>query len=263
MKGDEIAEELSNAIEEHGNRGKTFGQYHPSTISGCPLKAFLNWITDNETQYNRWLFQGSAVHFFLQEHPDLLQKALNDAGYHPLDTDYEVHKLHSINEYVTITGTCDILTHTEDERAVIDIKYSSIPPTSNHGRLYKYASQVNTYANMFNADEWGLLMINSKSDHIPDDIVMIDQETDDENFEKVKEKATGVHQALSHFGYPKGERFAPSELDAKMQDVWDTVFNFISQKDCPSYEKECQYCDHKQYCPVKQGEVGGLRGLGD
>lgn len=261
MKGKEIASELGDVIEENGNREKTLGEYHPSTISGCPLKAFLKWITDNETLVNRWLFQGSAVHYYLQEKPGMLTEALHRAGYHPLNTDYEVHTEYHINDDVLITGTCDVLTHGDENDAIIDLKYSSVPPDSNHGRLWKYASQVNTYANMFKADEWGLLMINSKSDNIPNDIAMIDGEADEENFEIVTSKAVSIDSALRNFDYGEGERLEASQLESDMMDLWEEVFEYLDRQNCPSHEEECRYCDFKECCPVKQGEFGGLNAL--
>jgi len=263
MDGERITRELGNTLEENSIRENVYGEYHPSTISGCPLKSFLNWMTDSETTLNRWLFQGSAVHFYLQEKPGLLRDAMHDAGYHGIDTRFEVPKKYSLEDGAEITGRCDILATDGDEEHVIDIKYSSIPVHSGHGRLWKYASQVNCYANMFGADEWGLLMINSKSDNIPEDIEMINQEADEENFELIKSKAQRLHYVLEEFGYQDGERLSPSELDAKMSEVWDTVFDYLDKDNCPSYDSECDYCDHKEYCPVKQGEMGGLIGMGN
>jgi len=262
MEDKKIEDALAERLRENNHRESHHGKYHPSTISGCPLKALLDRMTDKETILNRWLFQGSAVHYYLQEKPGLLRDALHDAGYHSLETDFEVPTIYPVEEGIFITGTCDILTHGHGKRSVIDIKYSSIPPSSGHGRIWKYASQVNTYANMFDCDEWGLMMINSKSDNIPEDITMISQEADEENFELIQDKARNIHSALSRAGWQDGERWDPTELDAKMDETWEMVFDFISTQNCPSYDQECKYCDHKEYCPVKQGETGGLVGMG-
>lgn len=261
MRGEQIADELGSVIEESGDRPNVLGEYHPSTISGCPLKTFLDWMTDDETLVNRWLFQGSAVHYYLQEKPGMLTEALDRAGYHPLNTGYEVHTEYQINDDALITGTCDVLTSDGDTDIVLDLKYSSVPPDSGHGRLWKYASQVNCYANMFDADEWGLVMINSKSDNIPEDIVTISDEADEENFELITDKAEGIDSALREFDYGEGERLNPDQLQSDMMDLWEDVFQYMSTQQCPSYDKECRYCEHKSYCPVKQGEFGGLNAL--
>lgn len=257
-----IEDTLSNAIEYNSSRDHPYGEYHSSEISGCPLKTFLDKMVELEQQLNRWLFNGSAVHYYLQNNPNLLDRALSDAGFHPLDTDYEVETHHHLSEDVWLSGRCDIMTHQGGKRSIIDIKYSSIPPHSGHGRIYKYMSQVNTYAHMFNADEYGLLMINSKSNHIPDDIVMLTGEPNEDNWELNKQKAFSIHHALEEYGYPDGTRWEQSDLEERMDSFWEEVMELIDKDNCPSYEKECQYCDHSSYCPVKQGKLGGLRGLG-
>lgn len=104
-------------------------------------------------------------------------------------------------------------------------------------------------------------MINSKSDNIPEDIEMISQEADEENFEKTVGKAKDIDTALRKYDYGDGERFEKSALSADMMDLWDDVMDIIDKRQCPSYDKECQYCPFKSSCPVKQGKLGGLNAL--
>lgn len=256
---------LGQAILDNSRRKghDEFGEYGPSQISGCPLKTFLDEMTDTEVPINRWVFGGSAVHYYLQKHPGLLPKAIEDAGFHLLDTHFEVETHYTLSDDIWISGRCDVLTHDGDQRVIIDLKYSSIPPHSGHGRIYKYLSQLNAYANMFDANEMGLLMVNSKSDHIPSDIGVITGEPDENNWDILKSKARMVHRTLEEYEYDEGNRWTNDSLADKIDDFWEHIMSIIDKEHCPSYEKECQYCDHKSYCPVYQGKTGGLKGMGN
>lgn len=263
----DIEQTFSEALEEDNYRGDTYGEYHPSTITGCPLKGFLDKMTESETKLNNWMFQGSAVHYYIQEKPNLLTKALEDAGYHPLDTEYEVRTIHDISEDVRLTGTCDILTHGENGTSILDIKYSSVRPETHQGRLMKYMSQVNTYAYMFGADEYGLLLLYSRANEnasgnkpksIPESVLVIPEEPDKENWEITKSKALMIHQALEEYGYDDGLRWDNEELEISDDDFWDGVMNIISSEHCPSYDRECRYCDHQDYCPVYNSGLSGM-----
>lgn len=269
---EDLPDTLGDVLWEDSKREVPYGEYHPSTINGCPLKAFFKKMAGGETELNRWLFNGSAVHHYLQE-TGKLTRALHRAGFHPLDVDYEVSTRTEIDDEISIVGRCDILAHEnmndgDPKRTIIDIKYSSIPAHSNHGRLYMYAAQANTYAQMFNADRFALLLINSKSDHIPDDIAIISHASDEETWEITVEKARQVHSALNMMGYSGDEMWDKESLIDDYQNGVDSVretmqevLQEIDKSHCPSYEKECQYCDFKKACPVYQGDVGGLRGM--
>lgn len=261
----EKVEDTLAGVLDRNNRayGKhKLGEYHPSQVSGCPLKVFLNWMTDNETVLNCWLFQGSAVHYYLQE-SGIMTEALHDAGYHPLHTSYEVSTQKKIGDGITITGKCDIVCAQDGHTTIFDIKYSSIPPSSGHGRLYKYMSQANTYAHMFGAESYGLIMINSKSRDLLNDIVVMPGTMSEDNWEIVKNKAYAIHNSLKRFDWDSGERWSNSRLESAGSSFWRGVMSEFDEKQIPSYEKECQYCDHSDYCPVKNGKLGGVKSLID
>jgi len=259
-----IEESLGDVLYENNvSYGKhVLGEYHPSQITGCPLKVFLDWMTDDETVLNCWLFQGSAVHYYLQE-TGLMTDALNRAGYHPVDTSYEVPSQCQIDDEVSITGKCDIICTKDGETTIFDIKYSSIPPSSGHGRLYKYMSQANTYAHMYDADTYGLIMINSKSRDLVNDITVMPGTMSEDNWEVVKSKAHSIHNALKDFGYRTGNRYTNEQLDGMDTRFWKEKMQYFDKKQVPAYEKECQYCSHSDYCPVKNGKLGGVKALID
>lgn len=259
MNTDKIEASIKQVLKEDSKREDSFGEYHPSEVTGCELKVTLDKMTRNETVLNSWLFQGSAVHYYLEE-TGLLDEALHKSGYHMLDTEYEVNTKHQIADDIWLTGTCDIMCHDGDAQTIIDIKYSSIPVESGHGRLYKYFSQANTYAFMFGADEYGLLVINSKSRELLNDIHVLEGNPNEENWEKVTAKARAIHQTLKNAGYDEGHVWAVDDLESADLDFWDEVLEEFDTSRIPSYEKECQYCDHASYCPVKQGKL--KKGIG-
>lgn len=269
MESGNLEETLADTLQEKSQRHHDFGEYHPSQVTGCPLKVVLDKMTDKKTIYNSWLMQGSAVHYWLQE-TGIMTDALTDAGFHPLNTKYEVGTHHRINDEVYLDGTCDILCNNDGRSFIFDIKYSSIPASSGHGRVYKYMSQANTYAHMFGADEYGLIMISSKSrdllgmedGHASDISVMMGEKSPD-NWENVKRKARVIHSVLKEAGYDAGERWTKDMLEAADLEFWENVMEEITRQECPSYNKECNYCDHSEYCPVKQGKLGGLNALVD
>lgn len=259
----EKVEDTLAAVLDRNNKAygqHTLGEYHPSQVSGCPLKVHLDWMTENETVLNSWLFQGSAVHHYLQE-TGIMTEALLEAGYHPVHTSYEVASEKKIGDGINITGKCDIVCAQDGHTTIFDIKYSSVPPSSGHGRLYKYMSQANTYAHMFGADSYGLIMINSKSRDLLNDIVVMPGTMSEDNWEIVKNKAYSIHEALQTAGWHDGVRWSNSQLEDVGKSFWQEVMQHFDQKQIPSYEKECQYCDHSDYCPVKNGKLGGVQSM--
>lgn len=269
MKHDEFQEVAPEVITKDRYPAKNKGQFGPSQISGCSLKVYLEKMTDHEVTMNSWLFQGSAVHHYLEE-SGILREALHEAGYHAVHTDFEVSAEHEINDDVSIHGTADVVTSDGEDDVIYDIKYSSIPAHSGHGRIYKYFSQANTYAHMFDADGYGLIMINSKSQNLREDIVILEGEMSEDNWEIVKQKAVNIFNALEAADYydesvndGHGNRFDPQELSEVGADFWSEVMEHFDKKQIPSYDKECQYCDFSEFCPVKQGTLGGLNNLID
>ena len=259
MDTQKIEDSLKETLARDNNREYYHGEYHPSQVTGCPLKVVLNRMTNHDTVLNSWLFQGSAVHYYLQE-KGLMDEALHEAGYHLLDTEYEVTNYKKVDEGIWITGTCDIVCHDGDGLTIFDIKYSSLPAESGHPRLYKYFSQVNTYAYMFGADEYGLMMINSKSQELLDNIAILDGEPNEENWELVKAKTRQIHTSLDDLGYTAGETWMPENLKSKDADFWEEVIDYFSKDQMPAYDGECNYCPHKEYCPIKTGKLNS--GLG-
>lgn len=234
------------------------GQYHPSQVSGCPLKVHLNKMVDLDFEYNCWLFQGSAVHYYLQE-TGILSEALHKIGYHELDTYYEERTLTHIEDEIYLTGQADVICHSEDgHRTIFDIKYSSVKPGSQNNRLISYLSQANTYAFMFDADQFGLILIDNRADHIPDGITVIDNERSEENWELVKRKARAIHEALETAGYEDGVVWTQEELNGIGKEFWEEVMEHFDTDDVPAYEEECNYCEHSPYCPVYNGTLGGV-----
>lgn len=251
-------EELRKELREDNHREDKFGEYHPSTITGCPLKAVLDRMTDASVELNSYMFAGTAVHYYLQE-TGILTDALYRAGYHPLYTDYEVSTRHKVDDGIFITGTCDIICDDGDNTTIIDIKYSSLKPEYAHGRVAKYFAQVNTYSKMFDADEMALWLISSNErDSLPDEgISMLTGEPQEDNWEITKDKARSIHNTLERYGYPDGNTFDMETLAGQDLEFWQELLGEIDLNQVPAYEKECKYCDHSEYCPVKQGEMGG------
>lgn len=263
---DEVAPEVI-ARDRYPEKDK--GHFGPSQVSGCSLKVFLDEMTDNDVVMNSWMFAGTAVHYYLQEE-DILTEALHEAGYHWVNTEYEVTTEYEVNDDITIHGTADVVTSDGEDDVIYDIKYSSLPADSGHGRIYKYFSQANTYAHMFDADGYGLIMINSKSQVLEDNIVVLRGEMSEDNWEIVKQKAKNIFNALQEAGYHsddvgagKDVRWSTEELKSKDEDFWRSVMGHFDSEQIPSYDKECQYCDHKEYCPDYQGMLGGLNSIID
>lgn len=266
---DELQEIAPEIIAKDRYPPKDKGQFGPSQVSGCPLRVYLDKMIDHETTINSWMFAGTAVHYYLQQ-TDILQKALHEAGYHWVNTDYEQSTVYEINDDVSLHGSADVVTSDGEDDVIYDIKFSSLPADSGHGRIYKYFSQANTYAHMFDADGYGLIMINSKSQTLEDNIVILKGEMSEDNWEIVKQKAVNIFNALEGSGYydldvndGRGNRFDQSALEDADKDFWKEVMEYFDNKQIPSYDKECQYCPHADYCPVNQGVLGGLNNLID
>lgn len=260
MNPRDLEDSLKDTIVDDGKRSSPNHHFHPSQITGCPLKVHLDQMTRNETILNSWLFQGSAVHYYLQE-SGLMDQALKDAGYHPATIEYEKNIKYPITDDVWINGTCDILVEDDGSRVIYDIKYSSIPVESGHPRLYKYYSQANTYAQMFGADDYGLIMINSRSQELRQDIHILEGELSDENWDIVTNKALNIRDALQAAGYYDEDAdvvWQPETLEDVDVGFWEEVVAHFDKQQIPSYDKECKYCDHSEYCPVKQGKLGGI-----
>lgn len=252
---------LVEEIREDNLREEEKGKLHPSEVTGCPLKVVLDKMTDNQTILNSWLFQGTAVHYFLQE-SGIMDHALHEAGFHMMDVDYEIRTEVHIGDGIYLTGQADVVAHKDGKRYIYDIKYSSIRPSSGSERLFKYFSQANTYSYMFDADEYGLIMINSRSqdllgeEHDSSDIVVMDgNEPNDENWELVKEKALGIHETLAENGYYDNVVWNPEDLEDWSASDWKPLWSQFSKDSMPSYDKECNYCDHSDYCPIKNGNL--------
>lgn len=269
LKSDELEAEFGRVLKATNSREFTFGEYHPSDISGCPLKSAIDKMTEGTTELNAYLFQGSAVHYYLQEqrspsgYDGIVTEALHNLGCHPLDTNYEVSGSKEIEDGVEITGTCDVFASDGEDNIILDLKYSSVTPSTHHGRLLKYMSQVNCYSHIFDADQQGLVLINHKAgkynsdiDSIPEGITAVLGEPSDENWSLVKKKAVAIHNVLETFGYERGERWTADMLEDADLDFWQELFKFLDAGDCPSYDKECNYCDYEDFCPVVNGDVG-------
>jgi len=257
MNPEDLEDSLRDAIIDDGERSTPNHHFHPSQITGCPLKVHLDEMTRNETILNSWLFQGSAVHYYLQQ-SGLMDDALKQAGYHPPTIEYEKNIKYPLRDDVWINGTCDILVEDDGSRVIYDIKYSSIPVESGHGRLYKYYSQANTYAQMFGADDYGLIMINSRSQNLRQDIHVLEGELSDENWSIVKDKALNIREALRAAGYYDGVEWDTDTLEDADIKFWEEVAAHFDRQQIPAFDKECKYCDHSEYCPVKQGKLGGV-----
>lgn len=253
---DQLEDALVETLVENNIRENRYGYYHPSAISGCPLKTHLDWMTDNSATLNSWLFQGSAVHYYLEK-TGLLRDALSKAGYHPVYTNFEVSVTDEVAPGIHITGRADAVTDDEESKTIFDVKYSSLSASYDHGRIYKYMAQVNTYAHLLGADRYALIMINSRSNELANDIGVLEGELSEDNYQVVIEKAKSIHEALDEQGYPEGRRFEPELLEPDDRAV-NRPLDFIERSQCPSYDEECKYCDHKEYCPVYQGEAGGV-----
>lgn len=269
VKHEELQEVAPDIIAEDRYPPKDSGQFGPSQVSGCSLKVYLDKMTDHEITMNSWMFAGTAVHHYLQS-TDILQRALHEAGYHWVYTKYEESTEHQINDDVALHGSADVVTSDGEDDVIYDIKFSSLPADSGHGRIYKYFSQANTYAHMFDADGYGLIMINSKSQNLRDSIVILEGEMSEENWDIVKQKAVNVFNALESAGYydidindGRGARFDVDKLEEAGNEHWADIMSHFDKAQIPSYDKECQYCPHKEYCPVKQGKLGGLNSLID
>jgi len=261
MQHKDLEQSLIDEIRKDNERPDNDGHYHPSQVTGCPLQVTLDKMTDNKTILNCWLFQGTAVHHWLQQ-SGVLSRALHEAGYHMIDISYEIRTHTKIADGVYLTGQCDVIASDGDKRHIFDIKYSSIRPSSGAGRLYKYFSQANVYSYMFDADEYGLIMINSRSrdllgveDGKPDIFVLDNNEPDEENWEMVKRKCINIEELLTNLGYYDGRRISKEELESYESVDWQPFYDQFHKETMPAYNKECSYCDHSDYCPVKNGKV--------
>lgn len=264
MSAEKLEDTLKEELSKDDHKDPEAGLYFPSEITGCPLKVYLNRMMRIKTEINSYLFQGSAVHFYLQE-SGILDEALHNAGYHVLDTAYEVSTAMEIADGIRIHGSCDILCQGDESTAIFDIKYSSIPAHTGAGRIYKYYAQANTYAYLFDAHEYGLIMIHSQShesDNFFDNLTVLPNEKSEDNWEITKSKTKNVHNALINAGYDKGNEWEMDVIADKSVDFWKEIIPQFEKKQMPAYEQECKYCDHKNYCPINQGILsGGLQNV--
>lgn len=254
MDTETIEENIKREVTKDDWGGDDFGGYHPSEISGCPLKVFLEKMAEVETTISSWLFQGSAVHYYLQE-AGILTEALKESGYHPVDLRYEVSTNKELDDDLWITGSCDVLASDDDNLAIFDIKYTSLKVENNPERLYKYFSQLNTYAQMFGADEYALIIINSRSRNLEENIYVLEGEPDEENWDIMKGKARDIHDSLDSYGYGEGERWTADEVHDFGMDTWEDILEFFDNKQIPAYDKECNYCEFEDSCPINNGKV--------
>lgn len=251
MDKEKLNQALSGRLSESTYRDKEFGEYHPSTVSGCPVMAVLDRLVGSEFVMNSYTFAGSAVHYYLQE-TGILTDALYDAGYHPIYTDYEVHTRKKIDDGIYLTGTCDVLCDDGNSTTIFDLKYSSLKPEYAQGRVGKYFSQVNTYAKMFGADEMALWLISSNErDNLPKNgLTILSGEPAEDNWEIVKEKVQQIHATLEKAGYDDGRKLSEEEAKSYEKKDWEELLSEINLDYAPSYDDEHKYCDHEEYCPI-------------
>lgn len=263
IDSDELEESFKFHLQKDDHKKPESGLFFPSEVTGCSLKVFLNRMTRAEVLINSFLFQGSAVHFYLQE-SGLLDDILHDAGYHVLDTKYEVSNQKEIDDGVRIHGSCDVLCNSDEGTIIFDLKYSSLTLGSRHGRIYKYQAQANTYAYLFDADAYGLIMIPSMEgdgETFLDNINVLPAEKSEDNWNIVKEKTKRIHNTLQDAGYDQDKVWDTEFLASRSTKFWKEVISRFDLKNIPAYQKECDYCDHSDYCPVYNNKVGS--GLGN
>lgn len=260
MKHETLDKAAPEVISRDRYPEKDYGHYGPSQISGCSLKVIFDEVTDHEITMNSWMFAGKAVHYYLQE-TGILTEALKEAGYHPAFIDYEQTSKYKVKDGVYIHGSCDVLCEDEADKVVYDIKYSSIPVQSGHGRLYKYLSQAHLYARLFGAQGYGLLMINSKTQEFASGIEVMEGVMSEDNWEIMQQKAINIHETIELFKDERGLSFPHNEMDHIPDGFWKRIVSRIDTSNTPSYEKECNYCPHSEFCPVEQGKLGGIKSL--
>lgn len=245
---DELPDSLGDQIGAIGGdyHDRVFGEYHPSSLSGCPLGTFLDFMTEKQVTQNNYMFSGSAVHYYLQEH-GVLNRALHTIGYHHLSVSHEVSTRHQVTDDVEIIGSCDTIARGNGEKIVIDLKYTSLKPHYKNGRITKYAAQVNTYANMLGADRWCLLFLDRNGDDMTDAANIMAGETNGEVWDVITKRARNIHSALDHFGYPEGERWDVEILKNKDVEFWEEVMQFFDEDDVPSYKEELKYSDRDEW----------------
>lgn len=258
MNAEALEDSLREVLKEDDHKDPEHGLFFPSEITGCPLKVFLNRMVRVEVNINSFLFQGSAVHFYLQQN-GILDEALHNVGYHVLDSQYEVSTVKNIGDEIRIHGSCDILCEEEEATAVFDIKYSALPADSGAGRIYQYYAQANTYSYLFDADEYGLIMIHSRSgDHedFMENIAVLPGEKSEDNWNKQKTKTRNIHEALTDAGYNKNNEWEMEWLENQSEEFWRKIIDYFDLDHIPTYDSECNYCPHAEHCPVNQGVIG-------
>lgn len=246
MAFDRLHQTLGEELESGDYHSKTYGEYHVSTITGNPLKGFLDFMLEEETDYNNYMFQGTAVHYYLQE-SGILNRALTGAGFNPMFTSHEIQNRVSVGDGASIVGRVDTLAINDEASYAIDLKYTSLKPEYSHGRLLSYASQANAYAHMFGTDRWALLTIYSKADNIPDAVDGVTNPKDNDNWEIVKDKARQIHKALTRSGYQDGVRWTEEELRDRSVEFWEDVMEPFDESLIPAYEEELKYSDRKEW----------------
>ena len=255
MDTDALEQSVLDFLLEDGYREDVHGEYHPSTISGCPARAVLDRMVESDPVANSWLFQGTAVHEYL-ESEGRIDSILENGGYEDSDVRKEVTTAFEITDDVTIVGTCDLLVEDGEETAIFDLKYSSLKPEYGHGRVMKYLSQANTYSYMFGADEYALIMIHSSSQDLRDGVNVLAGQKSDENWEIVKEKAQQIHEALEMASQPAGNRWTHEQLEEAGEGFWEQLFSVVEFDYSPSYEEECNHCPFEESCPASNDEYG-------
>lgn len=259
----ELEDVLPGVISEDRYPDKPNNHYSPSQISGCELKVYLDRMLETDVTLNSWMFQGKAVHYYLQEN-DILTEALHDAGYHWVNTNYEVSNVYGVDEEIVINGTADVVARDcEDDTVVYDIKYTALQPDSSAGRILKYMTQAHTYAQMFEADGYGLLMIHSRADDLEEGVGVMEGTMSEENWSIVQDKVECIHYALKAAGYFDGNTWEIDEIETVGIGFWEEVIDHFDAQRIPTFDKECKYCDHAGYCPINQGTLAASKGVGE
>jgi hypothetical protein len=265
---EEFEEVAPEVISRDRYPPKDDGHYGPSEVSGCPLRVYLDRKVETEDVMNSWMFAGKAVHYYLQE-SGIMDEALEDAGFHPALTEYEKTGTLKVDDDLYLHGSADIVAGEPSdtpgegpEKAILDIKYSSIPIESGHPRLAVYLAQAHLYSEIFDADKYGILLINSKSRELEEDIVLVEGVHSQNLVDTVFEKVRNIHSALEATGYFEGLTFTVEEVEMFSPQTWENIVTeHFNIDNIPAYDGECDYCDHNDYCPVANDSIGGIADL--
>ena len=181
--GEEVLKELYMFYRKQEHREG----YYISSLSGCLRKAYYEIVypTEEKDKLRKSIFEGEAIHYFISYLINLGGKLMFKKIESEVPVEYEF-------EGKKLVGRADIVL----KDRVIEIK-----TTKNLPRLpyYSHVLQANAYAYLLNKKKFEITYI---AEH---GVRSFSMDTSEELFEKLKERARILHNAVKYSIAPEKE----------------------------------------------------------